>query len=404
MQANSTYHPPRGWLRVGKYLLPLGVRKSDWLPSAAPRQQLPVAELAAVCPERIEYQALGEAERVDAFSFVCHADGKREVRALAEQTFPQPFVARIAGGTSFGRQCCVIGPGRIAVRETGFYLDGAVQTSKIAVSPLSLRYWRKRWGSDVTSRWWLPAAQRIAGRVAVLNARYSHNYFHWLIEILPRLMALEQAGVVADFYLVDCLTPFQQSVLAALGIRGEQLIQPHCKLALRADEIVLPSFPSPRCLRMFAAKLLSGLSADGPVVHTRRIFITRRETGTRTLHDEVAVEQFLRAHGFETHAMERYSLAEQARLIHEAEIVVGTHGAGLSNLIFAQPRTQVIEFVPAERFNYACYPKRTRFFGLDHQLVFARCPGKKQVLQVALGDIASALAEAEHAIAQRRAA
>ena len=62
--------------------------------------------------------------------------------------------------------------------------------------------------------------------------------------------------------------------------------------------------------------------------------------------------------------MEDYPLAKQARLIHEAEIVVATHGAGLANLVFARPGTRVIEIVPAGRFNYACYPKRTRFFGL----------------------------------------
>lgn len=404
MQVSTTYHPPRGWLRVGKYLLPLGVRASDWLPARAPRRQLPIAELAAECAEQVRYQSIGEAEPVAEFSFVCHSNGQREVRTLPDQLTPQAFVARIAGGTSYGRQCCVIGPGRTAIRETGFYLDGSVKTSKVPVSRLSPRYWRKRWGGDVTSRWWMPAAQRVAGRVAVLNARYCHNFFHWMIEILPRLAVLDRAGLAADYYLVDCLRPYQGQALAALGIRPEQMIQPHCLLTLVADEVVLPSFPSPSCLRTHADRLLSALSADGPVAQTRRIYITRRATGTRMLHDEMAVERLLKSRGFETHAMECYPLAKQARLIREAEIVVGTHGAGLSNLIFARPGTQVIEFVPAARFNYACYPKRTRFFELGHQLVFARCPEKKQVLQVALDDVAAALAEAESCGAERLAA
>lgn len=404
MQTSATYHPPRGWLRVGKYLLPLGVRATDWLPSRAPRRQLPIAELAAEHSDQVRYQALGNVEQVADFSFVCHSDRKREVRTLPGQTFSQPFVARIADGISYGRQCCVIGPGRTAIREAGFYLDGSVQTSKVPVSPLRLRYWRKRWGGDVTSRWWMPATQRVSGRVAVLNARYCHNFFHWMIEILPRLAVLERAGIAADYYLVDCLKPYQRQALTALGIGHEQMIQPHCLLTLAADEIVLPSFPSPGCLRTHASRLLAGLAAAGPVTQSRRIYITRRATGTRTLHNEPAVERQLRAEGFETHAMECYPLATQARLISEAEIVVGTHGAGLSNLIFARPGTEVIEFVPAARFNYACYPKRTRFFGLDHQLVFARCPQKKQVLHVELGDVAAALAEARQRLAQRSAA
>jgi capsular polysaccharide biosynthesis protein len=393
--STTGYRPPRSWLRVGKYLLPVGVTSTAWLPSAAPRMQVPIAQLAQQHPDRVRYQSVGQPETVDQFAFACHAAGKREVRTLAQQSFPSPFVAQLKGAMSYGRQCCVIGPDHKAVRETGFYLDGDVQTSKIPVSRLSLRYWRKRWASDVSSRLILPARQRISGRVAVLNARYSHNYFHWLIEILPRLMSLRQAGITADFYLVDCLSPLQQTALAALGIGRHQLIQPHCKLLLEADELVLPSFPSPQCLRDFGRAMLAGLGVDAPVTSPRRIFISRRKTGTRTLDNEPQLEQLLQAHGFETHAMEDYSLAKQARLIHEAEIVVATHGAGLANLVFARPRTRVIEIVPAGRFNYACYPKRTRFFNLHHQLVFAECPGRRQVLHVALDDVAAALAETE---------
>jgi capsular polysaccharide biosynthesis protein len=305
---------------------------------------------------------------------------------------------------SFGRQCSAIGPAGKAVRETGFYLDGEVQTSKIPVSPLSLRYWRKRWASDVTSRPWLPPKQRIAGRVAVLNARYSHNYFHWLIEILPRVMPLRRAGLSADFYLVDCLSPFQQTALAALGIDRHQLIQPHCKLLLEAEELIVPSFPSPACLREFGRTMLAGLGSDAAVTARRRIFISRRKTGTRTLANELQLEQMLKAHWFETHSLEDYPLAKQARLIHEAEIVVATHGAGLANLVFARPGTCVVEIVPVGRFNYACYPKRTRLLGLHHQLVFADCPGRRQVLHVALDDVAAALDEAEAVVPQSAAA
>jgi capsular polysaccharide biosynthesis protein len=397
MDSIATYRPPRGWLRVGKYLLPLGVSAASWRPTAAPRRQVPVAELAVACPESVTYQTVGEAEAVREFAFVCHSAGKRELRMLPAQEFSPAFVARLRRGMSFGRQCCAITAEGKAVRETGFYLDGEVQTAKIPVSHFSLRYWRKRWGSDVTSRPWLPPKQRIAGRVAVLNARYSHNYFHWLVEILPRVVLLRRTGLAVDYYLVDCLSPFQQTALAALNIPQEQSIQPHCRLLLEADELVVPSFPTPECLREFGRRMLAGVGAIGPVASPRRIFISRRKTGTRTLANETHVEQLLHAHGFETHSMEDYPLAKQARLVREAEIVVATHGAGLANLVFARPGTQVIEIVPAGRFNYACYPKRTRFLGLEHQLVFAECPDRKQVLHVSLEAVAAALAEAESA-------
>ena len=397
MSSTSCYRPPRGSLRVGKYLLPIGVKTSTWLPTAAPRVQVPIAQLALEHSESVGVQYVGDAQNADVFNFVCHGAGKRELRSLPAELFSPAYVAQLSKGMSFGRKCCVIGPEGKAVRETGFYLDGEVQASKTPVSRLRLRYWRKRWAGDVTSRHWLPPKQRVAGRVAVLNARFCHNYFHWLIEILPRVMPLRRVGITADYFLVDCLTPFQQNVLAALGIERDRLIQPHCRLLLEADELVLPSFPSPNCLREFGRRLLAGLGSDAVVTSTRRIFISRRKSGARTLANEQELERLLHAHGFETHTMEDYSLAKQARLVREAEIVVATHGAGLANLLFARPGTHVIEIVPIGRFNFACYPKRTRFFDLHHQIVFAECPGKHQILHVGLDDVAAALAEADAA-------
>lgn len=404
MGLKTSYRPPRGWLRAGKYLLPIGIKSPGLLPTPAPRAQVPLAQLAVEHPESVLYWSVGNPETVAEFAFTCHFAGKREVRTLPSQEFAAAFVGTIENGASYGRQCCVIGPERKAVRETGFHLDGDVQTSKIPVSPWSLRYWRKRLASDVTSRPWLPPKQRIRGRVAVLNARYSHNYFHWLIEILPRASTMRRAGVTADYYLVDCFSEFQQSALAALGIERHQLIQPHFKLHIEADELIVPSLPSPQCLRDFGPTMLAGFGSCVPVAPRRRVYISRRKTGTRTLANEPELERLLHARGFETHFMEEYSLAKQARLIHEAELVVGIHGAGLANLLFARPGTRVIEIVPASRFNYACYPKRTRFFDLQHQLVFAECPGRHQILHVAAADVEAALDEAEAAPTQTSAA
>ena len=75
----------------------------------------------------------------------------------------------------------MIGPAGKAVRETGFNLDGEVLAARSPISRLRLQYWRKRWEGDVTSRPWLPPKQRIDGRVAVLNTRFSHNFYHWMI-------------------------------------------------------------------------------------------------------------------------------------------------------------------------------------------------------------------------------
>src|SRR5262249_18521317 len=116
----------------------------------------------------------------------------------------------------------------------------------------------------------------------------------------------------------------------------------------------------------------------------------------RTLANEDELETLLDSYGFESHSMEDYPLAKQARLIRESEIIAATHGAGLANLLFARPHTQVIEICPSGRFNATIYPEKSRIFGLQHQLIFAD-PGHQRALQVSLDTVAKALARAERA-------
>jgi hypothetical protein len=398
MESQSSILTPRRWLRVGKYLLPLGVQYAGWRRTKSPCKQVPVTQLAAEHTDQVSLQTLGEVELLSEYAYECYASGKREHQVLPSSLESPAFVAELQNGSSFGRHCCAIGPAGMAIRETGFNLDGNVSNKREPISRLRLRYWRRRWEGDVTSRPWLPPKQRIDGRVAVLNTRTSHNYFHWLIDILPRIMPLRQLGLEAEYYLVDCLTPFQQSVLELLGIERHQLIQPHCRLLLEAEQLLVPSLPTPACLRSFGRLITDRIGIQGSNGPAKRIYITRRQTGTRTIANEAQLEDLLLSRGFEIHAMEEYSLREQATLIHQAEVIVATHGAGLANLIFAKPGTNVIEIVPEKRYNATCYPKKSRILGLRHQQVLVKSSKRKQILQVSLDDVASALSQADNSV------
>jgi capsular polysaccharide biosynthesis protein len=395
MHSSDSLRTPQHLLQVGKYLLPVGTN-SQWLGrTKPPREQVAVAQLAADHPESVSLYTLGKAEVLSEFAYNCYSDGECESHKLPAKFVAPAYVAELQNGMSYGRHCCVIGPAGKAIRETGFHLDGKVKAGNVRVNLLRLQYWRKRWEGDVTAHPWLPPKQRIDGRVAVLNKQFSHNFYHWLTEVLPRLATLRRAGVSADYYLVECLTVFQQNVLAALGIERHQLIQPHCRLLLEAEQLLVPSFPTPACLREFRSLLSARLGVNERGGFSRRIYISRRKTGTRTIANETDLELLLRMHRFETHSMEEYPLAKQAQLIHEAETIVAVHGAGLANLLFARPGTQVIEIVPAGRYNATCYPEKSRVFGLLHQQVFAERAQRGRELQVALDDVATALSQAE---------
>ncbi len=394
---------PRRWVSISKYLFPLGMRTAGSERVAPPTEQMSVKTLAANYPDLVKLTELKNEPNPE-LKYIGYTAGMRQVLSLLETVPPPAFVADIKCGMSFGRHCCAIGPDGKAVRETGFNLDGTVLSESAKMSFLRPRYWRKRMEGDVTMRPWLPRKRRVEGRVALLNLRYSHNFYHWLTEILPRLATLRRAGAEADYFLIDCRSNFQQDVLQSLGIKKSQLVQPHCRLLLEAEHLLVPSMPSPACSLEFSSMLATGLQLASSSESRRRIFISRRKTGTRTLQNENELLELLEAYGFEFHSMEEYPLVKQATLIRESELIVATHGAGLANLIFARPGTQVVEIVPAGRYNAQCYPRVSQTFRLCHQQIFAERARTKQILNVSLDEVRASIEEAIPEIAKRCAA
>jgi capsular polysaccharide biosynthesis protein len=65
------------------------------------------------------------------------------------------------------------------------------------------------------------------------------------------------------------------------------------------------------------------------------IFISRRKALGRRIFNEDEVIAALTPLGFSVYLLEEMSYAEQVRLFAQAKIIVAPHGAGLTNLIFA---------------------------------------------------------------------
>ena len=61
--------------------------------------------------------------------------------------------------------------------------------------------------------------------------------------------------------------------------------------------------------------------------------------------NEPEIVDTLKQYGFESVALETLSLLEQIALMANAEVVIAPHGAGLTNIVFCDPGTKIIEFL-----------------------------------------------------------
>lgn len=207
--------------------------------------------------------------------------------------------------------------------------------------------------------------------VAVLTTGPNHNYYHWLTEAVPRLDLYERSGMAIDRFYAPIRHRFQREALLLLGIPRSRIVPATCHAHLAPARLLVSSFHG-SISRVRTDFLFHRLTAH--VSHwagrSRRIFISRGSHGVRSIENESDVLRALRPLGFERHRLEDMPLAGQISLFHQAECVIGPHGAGLTNLVFCRPGTKVVEIGTPYR-PWSCFYEIAHHRELDYHLHMA---------------------------------
>ncbi|MEG3857748.1 tetratricopeptide repeat protein [Microcoleus sp. herbarium12] len=198
-----------------------------------------------------------------------------------------------------------------------------------------------------------PPLKQIDGSVAVLSGLSGNVYFHWMVDVLPRIELLRQSGrdfAEIDWFVVNsCHHEFQRESLRILGIPEEKVLESDRLPHIQATELIVPAFagylgwPSGWAIdflrREFLKLIIPGSS------YPKRIYISRSKARYRRVLNEEDVVEVLQQSGFVSILPESMSLAEQIAHFYHAEVIVAAHGSGLTNTLFSRQGTKVIELV-----------------------------------------------------------
>ncbi|MGO9822447.1 MAG: glycosyltransferase family 61 protein, partial [Solirubrobacteraceae bacterium] len=189
-------------------------------------------------------------------------------------------------------------------------------------------------------------AYELEGTCASLISLWHNNYYHWMLDSLPRLAVLEAAGF-DDVRLIvpEKMMIWQREMLARVGVAPERLT-PYVGQHVQAEQLIwaaAPSYisvPTPFVVEWLRERL------RGPAVEAahRRLFI-RRATNRRLIN-EAEVWEFLRQYGFEMIEPDKLSVAAQIEAFASARVVVATHGAGIANALFSDQISLLEMFQP----------------------------------------------------------
>lgn len=220
----------------------------------------------------------------------------------------------------------------------------------------------------------LPSIHEVNGTVAILSGNTSAIYYHWIIDALPKLGLIELSGIKLDsidkFVVRSYESDFHKETLNILGIPAHKIIDGNKYPHVKADKLVISSYPGIICCPTkwatdFLRNQFLPAAAKSKSGHPERVYITRRTAGNRRIINEDEVVEVLDSLGFVTITAESMSIAEKISLLSRAKVVVGLSGGGMTNLLFCSPGTKVIEIFPPHLVG-AYYYILSSHLGLDY--------------------------------------
>ena len=190
----------------------------------------------------------------------------------------------------------------------------------------------------------------------------NNNYFHWLFDVLPRIKITEDLKKIneIDYFLVPSLDEkFQIQTLKALGINGNNLLSSKKYRHIKSDKIFATDHPWHKNDKLkknheniplwIILWLRNKFLKKKHEVRNVNFYIDRSDSTSnvksfRVIKNEKKIKIFLKEKGFKIIKLAELKFTDQVKLFRNAKVIVANHGAGLSNIVFCNKKTKIIEF------------------------------------------------------------
>lgn len=184
------------------------------------------------------------------------------------------------------------------------------------------------------------------------------NYYHWMLNWLSRISALEALGAMDKFDSVlvtekENMPPYQTFALRHIvSLKGKRLIHARQKdVFLFENPTVAGLIPPPALFLPHLNWLRKTFLPANTESLPQHIYVSRRDAkGRRLLSNETEVAAMLESFGFTVVTLSDFTIVEQASLFASARTIISPHGASLTNLVFCSPGTNVCELQSKDRY------------------------------------------------------
>jgi hypothetical protein len=191
--------------------------------------------------------------------------------------------------------------------------------------------------------------QHITGRAIVLCHAWSNGYFHWILEVIPRLILMEEAGFPIksmDKIFVRRKDETCIDTLVQFGVSAEKIIELNQVSRLKIDELIAInslekydySFtPTSIPVEAWIPESIGRVFHVGKKAtkNGTKYFIDRSNDRIRRVTNMHEVDRVLSRHNIKKINLSEFSLHQKIGLLRSATLLAGPAGAGFANLVFA---------------------------------------------------------------------
>lgn len=186
--------------------------------------------------------------------------------------------------------------------------------------------------------------------IILIDIRWSENYYHWVLDLIPQFELIKLHAINSKKILLP--RPIKEYEIESI-----KHFKKEYDLIFMDDK---SNFELKNCY-VFNTATMSGIATERKVQYIRECFIVNNEFSNkiskklylmrgstqngRRIINEIELIEKLKEYNVEAVQMDLLSFNEQISLMQSAKLVISSHGAALTNLVFTNERINVIEIL-----------------------------------------------------------
>lgn len=206
-------------------------------------------------------------------------------------------------------------------------------------------------------------AGRIDCKVLFIHDSWTYGYFDWHTEALARLFYMQKHVNLQEYklllpvfylpykYIFDSLKIFGYDENNIVFLRDSKVYK--CKDVSYCNLNTSNGNYNSEIIKDLSVKIKSAISPNSTA--EKLIYVSRRKAKNRKITNESEVEKVLVAAGFDVVYSEELAYFEQIALFSTAKWLVSNHGAALTNMMFMNSGTNVLELREENDTHNNCY-------------------------------------------------